>query len=70
MARRSEAEPPEEEGLEGVIEVLAKAPVLLRADARAEYRSEGGNRKLREREDVAKEGAGRTFGHSSEVFGR
>ena len=39
IARRSDAEPPADEGLEGVIEVLAKAPVLLRADARAEERN-------------------------------
>jgi hypothetical protein len=39
IARRSDAEPPADEGLAGVIEVLAKAPVLLRADARAEERN-------------------------------
>ena len=38
IARRSEADPPAEEELAGVMEVLAKAPVLLRADASAEQR--------------------------------
>jgi hypothetical protein len=36
MARRSDVELPD--GVEGVIEVFAKAPVLLRAEARARYR--------------------------------